>query len=115
MGNKCTIFVINSEIDKIKMWVEVFEYKVGSFPSSYFGLSLSGKPRAMMFRNLICENIQKRLGVWKKGVFSKVGRLILIRSVLSGILVYYLSLFRPLVLFARLLRSYGRFFLGWGG
>ncbi|TYK15328.1 endoplasmic reticulum-Golgi intermediate compartment protein 3-like [Cucumis melo var. makuwa] len=36
------------KIDKIKMWVEVFEYKVGSFPSSYFGLSLSGKPRAMM-------------------------------------------------------------------
>ena len=40
VGNKCTIFGINSEIDKIEMWAEAFEYKVGSFPSSYLGLSL---------------------------------------------------------------------------
>ena len=36
--NKCTIMGINA--DAIKRWVEVFDCKVGSFPSLYLGLPL---------------------------------------------------------------------------
>ncbi|TYK22164.1 peptidyl-prolyl cis-trans isomerase CYP23 isoform X1 [Cucumis melo var. makuwa] len=50
--------------------------------------------RAMSFWNPIYEKIQKRLATWKNGFFSKAGKLTLIKSVLSDIPMYYLSLVR---------------------
>lgn len=38
--------------------------------------------------------MQSQLASWKKGFFSKVGRLTLIKSTLSGIPIYFFSLFR---------------------
>ena len=73
--------------------MEAFDSEIDSFPSCYLGLSLGVKTRAVSFWNPVCGKIHKRLATWKKGSFSKVGRLTLIKSMLSGILVYYLSLF----------------------
>lgn len=73
---------------------EVFVCEVGYFPSLYLGLPLGNNSRAMSFWGLVCEKVRKRLTEWKKGFFSKVGRLTMIRSVMSRIPVYYVSLFK---------------------
>lgn len=40
------------------------------------------------------DKVRRRLASWKKGFFSKAGRLTLLRIVLSGMPVYLFSLFR---------------------
>lgn len=54
---------------KLQRWAKVFDYKVGSFPSSYLGLTLGGNLRALTFWDLIYEKNHKRLAMWKKGFF----------------------------------------------
>ena len=49
--------------------------------------------------------------MWKKGFFSKAGRLTSIRSMLSGTSVYYLLLFRATSLVCKSVEKYMRKFL----
>lgn len=60
----------------------MFDFVVGTFPSSYLGNPL-----------VFVERFVEGQGV-KKEFFFKAGKLTLIWSVLSGIPIYYLSLFR---------------------
>lgn len=57
------------------------------------GLPLEGNARAISFWDTPIEKIRKRLASWKKRFFSKAGRLMLIRLMLSETPIYYLSLF----------------------
>ena len=65
-------------------------------------------------RDSIEERFRKRLASWKRQYISKGGRLTLIKSTLSGLPIYFLSLFRiPKLVYARL-EKIQRDFL-WGG
>lgn len=79
----------NANAIKLQIWAEVFVCEVGYFPSLYLGLPLGNNSRAMSFWGLVCEKVCKRLTKWKKGFFSKVGRLTMIRSVTSRIPCYF--------------------------
>jgi len=42
----------------------------------------------------IIEKVQKRLKTWKSSCLSRAGRLVLVKSVLNSLPLYYLSLFK---------------------
>lgn len=68
--------------------------KVASFPTSYLGLPLcKGKP-SKSFCNKIIEKMEKILSLWKGRHLSIDGRIIFIKSVLSTVPVYFLSVFK---------------------
>ncbi|KAA0057384.1 hypothetical protein E5676_scaffold216G00550 [Cucumis melo var. makuwa] len=73
---------LGNDFDKLRRWTDVFDFVVGTFPSSYLGNPL-----------VFVERFVEGQGV-KKEFFFKAGKLTLIWSVLSGIPIYYLSLFR---------------------
>ena len=88
--------------------------KIGSFPTSYLGLPLGAKHKALGVWDSIEERYRKRLGAWKTQYISKGGRITLIRSTLSSLPIYYLSLFRmPQKVCVRLERIQRQFL--WGG
>ena len=88
--------------------------KIGSFPTSYLGLPLEAKHKALGVWDSIEERYRKRLAAWKTQYISKGGRITLIRSTLSSLPIYYLSLFRmPQKVCARLERIQRQFL--WGG
>ena len=68
--------------------------KTGSFPTSYLGLPLGAKHKAVGVWNSIEERFRKRLATWKIQYISKGGRATLIRNTSSSLPIYYLSLFR---------------------
>lgn len=103
--NKCQILGFNCDQEKLRSCDGVIGCEVGSFPSSYLGLSVGGNLRAISFLDSLLEKIRKRLASWKKSFFSKAGRLTLAKSVLGGILIYYLSLFWALVWCARVWKA----------
>ena len=88
--------------------------KTGSFPISYLGIPLGAKHKAVGVWDSIEERFRKRLASWKIQYISKGGRATLIRSILSSLPIYYLSLFRmPQKVCARLEKIQKQFL--WGG
>ena len=67
--------------------------KVWALPSSYLGLPLGAPHNSVVVWDRIKERFTKRLTLWKRQYISKQGRLTLIRSTLSCLLVYFMSLF----------------------
>ena len=87
-----------SEIIPIELVANVEELaselgcKAGTLPTSYLGLPLGAKHKALGVWDSVEERFQKRLASWKIQYISKAGRVTLIRSTFSSLPIYYLSL-----------------------
>ena len=59
-----------------------------------FGSAFGGRPfKSKVVWDSVEERFQNRLAMWKRQYISKGGRLTLIRSTLSSLLIYFMSLF----------------------
>jgi len=84
-----------------------------STPFKYLGLEVGGNPRRKKFWDPVVNNLKARLNVWKGRFLSMAGRICLIKSVLTAVPLYYLSLFRVLVAVCKSITRIQRAFL-WG-
>ena len=73
--------------------VGVLGCAVDSFPTYNFGLPLGAKYKDKSIWEPVMERFEKKLSGWRANYLSKGGRLTLIRSVLSSMPTYFLSLF----------------------
>jgi hypothetical protein len=88
--------------------------RIGALPLLYLGLPLGASYKASLIWNPILEKIERRLAGWKKLYLSKGGRLNLLKSTLSSLPTYYLSLFTIPKHMAARIEQLQRNFL-WGG
>ncbi|CAL5434764.1 unnamed protein product [Camellia sinensis] len=88
--------------------------KVKSAPIKYLGLPLGASPHRKVFWKPVLDKIKLRLAGWKRRLLSFAGRLTLIKSVLSSLPVYYLSLFKIPEGIAKEIEKLQASFL-WGG
>ena len=91
-----------------------FGCRVGSLPSTYLGLLLGALFKSISVWNGVKECFRKRLPMWKRQYLSKGGRATLIRSTLSNLPIYFMSLLRLPSSVRRRLEQIQRYFL-WGG
>ena len=70
--------------------------KVGVLLTTYLGLPLGAPYNSLVAWDGVEERFCKRLTLWKRQYISKEGKLMLIRSTLSSLSIYFLSLFRML-------------------
>ena len=68
--------------------------KIGYLPAEYLGLLLGANRKASNVWDGVEERFPKRLANWKRQYISKGGKLTLIRSCLSNLPTYVMSLFR---------------------
>ena len=61
-------------------------------PSSYLGLPLGAAHKSVAVWDGVDERFWKRLAMWKRQFISKGGRFTLIRSTLSSMPIYFMSL-----------------------
>jgi hypothetical protein len=80
----------------------------------YLGLPLGAHYKATSIWIAILKKWKRCLAGWKRLYFSKGGRLTLIKSTLSNLPMYYLSLFSIPIVVAKQLEVLQRDFL-WGG
>ena len=73
--------------------VRVLGCKVGSLLSCYLGLPLGAAFKSSRVWDVMEERFQKRLALWKRRYLSKGGRLTLVKSTLSSLPIYFMSLF----------------------
>ena len=67
--------------------------KQSGLPMHYLGLPLGAKFKETTIWNPVLERVEKRLASWKRLYLSKGGKITLIKSTLSSIPTYFLSLF----------------------
>jgi len=91
----------------------VLNCRVGSLPFVYLGLPIGGDSRKLDFWRPILNNITSRLSNWNCKFLSFGGRLILLKSVLSSLPVYFLSFFKaPTGIISSIEFLFKNFFLG---
>jgi hypothetical protein len=102
------------EVENIGNLVAYLGCRVAGLPMKYLELPLGAAYKDTSMWNGVTEQMEWRLAGWKKIYLSKGGRLTLIKSTLSNLPTYYLSLFPVLVSVAYRIEKIQRDFL-WGG
>jgi hypothetical protein len=67
--------------------------RIGGLPMTYLGMPLGAPYKSLSVWNTILEKIERRLASWQTLYLSKGGRLTLLKSMLSSLRTYFLSLF----------------------
>ena len=111
--NKSEIFPIGGR-ENIEMLTAELGCRAGSLPTMYLGLPLGASHKSVRMWDTIEERFRRRLASWKRQYISKGGRVTLIKSTLSNLPIYFMSLFRIPSLVCKRLEKIQRDFL-WGG
>ena len=105
--------VVVGAVHSMDLLVAVLGCKQGSLPMKYLGLPLGAKFKDKSIWNPILEKMERKLAGGKKLYLSKGGRVTLIKSTLSNLPTYFLSLFPILASVASRIARVQRDFL-WG-
>jgi hypothetical protein len=84
-------------VEDVDNLAHILGHRVATLPITYLGLPLGASFKATSIWNGVIEKVERRLAGWKKLYLSKGSQLTLIKSILSNIRTYYLSLFSILV------------------
>ncbi|GKV24214.1 hypothetical protein SLEP1_g33851 [Rubroshorea leprosula] len=78
-------------------WIEKMAYKlcckVGEFPMKYLGIPIGGNHRKLAMWQPLVDSFKRKLASWKGRHLSLAGRVTLINSVLSSLLVFLMSVY----------------------
>ena len=112
--HKSELFCFGEAQDHVAEYSELFGCQLGQFPMSYLGIPIHYRRLTNNEWKLVEERLEKRLSSWKGKLLSVGGRLVLINSVLSNMVLYMLSFFKvPKGVLTRLDYFRSRFF--WQG
>ncbi|KAF5466388.1 hypothetical protein F2P56_016314 [Juglans regia] len=81
------------KVNNISQLASTLGCKVSSLPMNYLGLPLGAASRAILIWDMVIERIERRLARWKRLYLSKSCKITLIKSTLSNLPTYFLSLF----------------------
>jgi hypothetical protein len=87
-----SVLVLVGDVSNVGALVEVLGCKVGSLPIPYLGLPLGSWFKDKASWNEVVEKSIRILSSWKRMYLSKDGRISLIKSTLSNLPTYLLSL-----------------------
>ena len=82
-----------AEVGNVEGLVELLCCKVGSKPMTYLAMLLGSPYKATAICNFALEKMEKRFAEWEKTSLSKGVHLTLLKSMLSSLPSYFLSLF----------------------
>ncbi|CAN1849884.1 Putative ribonuclease H protein At1g65750 [Linum perenne] len=102
------------EVEDLQSFTDIFGCSIASFPTTYLGLPLGFKGNSLNLWDPVIASVDKRLDTWKARFLSFGGRVALLKSVLSGLPIYFMSLFKaPATVIRRLENLQCRFL--WAG
>jgi hypothetical protein len=106
-----SILVLVGEVSDIGVLAEILGYEVGYLPITYLGMPLGAQFKDKACWNGVVEKSVRTLASWKRSYLSKGGRLALIKSTLSNLPTYLMSLMPIPAAVAKRIESIQRDFL----
>ena len=111
---KSSLFGFNVDKDTLADWADKIYCKVETLPTTYLGLPLGNRSNSIKTWKPVVEKFEQRLTGWKASLLSMGGRVTLLKSVLTSLPIFYMSLFQiPKTVKLVLDRILRRFL--WGG
>ncbi|XP_026438870.1 uncharacterized protein LOC113337403 [Papaver somniferum] len=110
--NKSSVISIGADA-KIEAIAVILNCKIEKLPLKYLGMSVGAQTRNAAIWDVVIEKFQKKLAPWKRKFFTKAGRLLLIKTTLSSLPIYYMSIFQMPVMVEQKLNQIIRRF-PWG-
>jgi hypothetical protein len=92
--HKSELFCFGEAQDVADTYAELFGCGLGNFPISYLGIPIHYRRLTLAEWNHVEACLQKRLSSWKGKLLSLGGRLVLINSVLTNMVLYMISFFQ---------------------
>ncbi|MCI07030.1 cysteine-rich receptor-like protein kinase, partial [Trifolium medium] len=92
--HKSMLFGVNVNDSWLHEAASVMNCKHGRLPFLYLGLPIGGDPQKLQFWYSLVDRIHNRLSGWKCKNLSMGGRLVLLKSVMASIPIYFLSFFK---------------------
>jgi len=92
--HKSKLAGINVDRNALVCYTKTLNYGQMGVPFIYLGLEVGGNPRKKQFWEPILNKLKARLSVWKGRFLSMTGRICLIKSVITIVPLFYLSLFK---------------------
>nr|XP_025636528.1 uncharacterized protein LOC112730680 [Arachis hypogaea] len=108
---KSSFIPVNCEQRWTRKMCSLLDCKEASLPVRYLGISLGANPRLVKTWKPVVDKVEEKLSLWKAKTLNKVGKLVLIKSVLNSLPIYYLSLYKMPKAVAEKLISLQRRFL----
>ena len=93
MLGKVRLSLLGGGVNNLDALANILHCRVGSLPMKYLGMPLGTSFKKASIWNPILEKMEKKLSGWKRLYLSKGGRLMLIKSTVSNLPTYFLSLF----------------------
>ena len=106
-----SVIVPIGEVGDVEGLSSILGCKVDSMPFSYSGLPLGAHYKDSSIWSNVIEKIKTKLAGWKRMHLSKGSRLTMIKSTLSNIPTYYLSLFQIPIRVAKYIEKIRRNYL----
>ncbi|GKV49617.1 hypothetical protein SLEP1_g56358 [Rubroshorea leprosula] len=112
--SKSSVFDYNVSEKWLKGAASMLHCRVGRAPFLYLGLPVDGRFGSKKLWELVVNKFRAKLAVWKAATLSFGGRLILLKSILSALPIFYMSLYLlPNSVLEELIRIQRNFL--WGG
>ncbi|XP_028102776.1 uncharacterized protein LOC114302016 [Camellia sinensis] len=92
--HKSVVCGVGFNEDQTKEFAKVLNCLPSKLPINFLGLPLGENPRMKSTWDPIVAKFQKKLSSWKMRLLSYAGRLTLIKSTLSNLPIYFLSIFK---------------------
>jgi hypothetical protein len=91
--HKRELFYFGEAQDLTALYAELFDCGQGQFPIRYLGIPIYYQILKITEWKLVEERLLKHLSSWKGKLLSLGGRLVLINSVLTNMVLYMISFF----------------------
>ena len=91
--HKSELFCFGEAAETSQEYADIFGCQLGQFPIRYLGIPIHYRPLTIAEWKHVEERLEKRLASWKAKILSYGGRLVLINSVLTNMVLYMLSFF----------------------
>ena len=89
--HKSEVFYFGDAQEEATQYAELFGCGLGQFPINYLGIPIHFRRLTIAQWKHVEERLQKRLSSWKGKLLSLGGRLVLINSVLTNMVLYMIS------------------------